>query len=418
MIEPQESKYITDLIAIIDENENLIDFTHNGKEDQIAISKKLKDQLFEHVAMIEDEDLDPKEFVRYCVREALELHESDIVIMKKDSIFVKLFDHSKKRTLSPADFGTVAGRYNGIDEEELLSFYQEYFVEENPKDFFIQSATLFMKRYFLDLQIDNYQYEKNVFGYLQMIIMEQLEEIYDHNPDFFKGFAGYVFRKHFKDVFAHLADLILSELVVGNKYMTEFLKYYSLDIVIINGKKYKVPPLQTSDGLKWNVVSLHSVVKVYINTLQNIKAIQKDVEALLVHIDKLYIGELSPVEYQELYNKEQKKISDMIDIHIKKLNRMYDTYELERDDEKRYKHKAEIDRLKRAIEILREKKTQLSAKAIKRETLKAFLDLEKKYESLQRELKREQKILAQNKETYYSIKGALTKVLVSKKQVL
>lgn len=418
MIEAKESKYIDSIVSILNENEALIDFTHHSKEDQIAIHKDLKEKIFSFVEGIEDEELDAKEFVRYCVREALELDESDIVIMKKDSIFIKLFDHSKKRALSATDVGTVASRFNGIDEEELVSFYQEYFVGENIKDFFIQSATLFMKRYFLEKQIDNSHYEKYVFSYLQGIVMEQLEEIYDHNPEFFRGFAGFIFRKHFKDVFSHISDLILSELVIGNKYMTEFLKYYSLDIVIINGKKYKVPPLQTPDGLKWNVVSLHSVVKVYINTLQNIHAIQKEVETLLVDIDKLYIGELTPVDYNELYIKEKKKITDMIDIHVKKLNRMYDSYELERDDEKRYKLKAEVDRLKRAIEILREKKTQLGAKAIKRETLKAFIDLEKVYEGFQRELKREQKILSQNKETYISIKAALTKVLVSKKQVL
>ena len=418
MIEAKESKYIDSVVSILNENEALIDFTHHSKEDQIAIHKDLKEKIFSFVEGIEDEELDAKEFVRYCVREALELDESDIVIMKKDSIFIKLFDHSKKRALSATDVGTVASRFNGIDEEELVSFYQEYFVGENIKDFFIQSATLFMKRYFLEKQIDNSHYEKYVFSYLQGIVMEQLEEIYDHNPEFFRGFAGFIFRKHFKDVFSHISDLILSELVIGNKYMTEFLKYYSLDIVIINGKKYKVPPLQTPDGLKWNVVSLHSVVKVYINTLQNIHAIQKEVETLLVDIDKLYIGELTPVDYNELYIKEKKKITDMIDIHVKKLNRMYDSYELERDDEKRYKLKAEVDRLKRAIEILREKKTQLGAKAIKRETLKAFIDLEKVYEGFQRELKREQKILSQNKETYISIKAALTKVLVSKKQVL
>lgn len=418
MIEAKESKYIDSVVSILNENEALIDFTHHSREDQIAIHKDLKEKIFSFVEGIEDEELDAKEFVRYCVREALELDESDIVIMKKDSIFIKLFDHSKKRALSATDVGTVASRFNGIDEEELVSFYQEYFVGENIKDFFIQSATLFMKRYFLEKQIDNSHYEKYVFSYLQGIVMEQLEEIYDHNPEFFRGFAGFIFRKHFKDVFSHISDLILSELVIGNKYMTEFLKYYSLDIVIINGKKYKVPPLQTPDGLKWNVVSLHSVVKVYINTLQNIHAIQKEVETLLVDIDKLYIGELTPVDYNELYIKEKKKITDMIDIHVKKLNRMYDSYELERDDEKRYKLKAEVDRLKRAIEILREKKTQLGAKAIKRETLKAFIDLEKVYEGFQRELKREQKILSQNKETYISIKAALTKVLVSKKQVL
>jgi len=418
MTEVDENKYIDDIVELIQKNESLINFSHHGKEDQIAIQKSLRDQIFDLVASIEDEKIDAKDLIRLCVRKALELEESDIVIIKQDFIFIKIFDHSKKRVISESDEGTIASRFNGIDEEELLSFYEEYFLQENPKAFFVRSARLFVEKYFVDRQLDNNLYEKYVFAYVQAIIIEQLEEIYDHNREFFKGFAGYAFRKHFKEVFANIADAILSEIVIGNKYMTEFLKYYSLDIVIINGEKYKVPPLETPEGLKWNVVSLHSVVKVYINTLQNIKSIQKEMESIEEDLDALYIGEISPVEYNDIYLKEKKKLNDMIEIYQKKLNRSYDAYEVEGSKEKRERIKLDIDKLKRSIEILRDKKTKLSAKALKKELINTFIELDKEYQGFERELKREQKILAQNKDAYMSIKSALTKVLVSKKKRL
>ena len=415
MVEPKESKYIEPIVTLLQENEALIDFTHHGREDQIAISQELKEKVCNFAANIQDEKVDAKELIRYCVRQALELEESDIVIIKQSSIFIKIFDHSKKRQITTNDVGTVASRFNGIEENELIGFYQEYFIEDNPKEFFILISKLFVQKYLIDEQIDNYHYEKYVFSLIQKIITEQLEEIYDHNRDFFIGFAGYVFRKHFKEVFANIADLILSEIVIGNKYMVEFLKYYSLDIVIINGQKYKVPPLQTEDGLKWNVVSLHSVVKVYINTLHNIEDLNDEMEELEDTILALYIGELSPLEYHEVFLREKKKLTDMIEINQKKLNRVYDSYELEQDDEKLFRMKSEIDRLKRTIEILRDKKTKLTSKALKKDILKNYMELEKEFEKMQRELKREQKILAQNKDAYVSIKAALTKVLISKK---
>ncbi|MCD6259164.1 MAG: hypothetical protein J7J31_06120 [Helicobacteraceae bacterium] len=416
MIEPKNSKYVDSIITLLEENEALIDFTHHGKEDQIAISKELKEKVHNFAVSIQDEKIDTKELIRYCVREALELEKSDIVIIKQDSIFIKIFDHTKKRQIAPNEVGTVASRYNGIDEGELLSFYKEYFVQDTPKEFFVLISKLFVQKHLIDEQIDNYYYEKYVFSYIQKIIVGQLEEIYDHNQEFFIGFAGFIFRKHFKEVFSNIADLILSEIVIGNKYMVEFLKYYSLDIVIINGQKYKVPPLQTEDGLKWNVVSLHSVVKVYINTLQNIEELNKGMENLEEDILALYIGELSPLEYHEVFLREKKKLNDMIEINQKKLNRIYDSYEIEQNEEKLFKMKSEIDRLKRTIDILRDKKIKLASKAVKKEVLKNYMELEKEFEKMQREFKREQKILVQNKDAYLSIKGALTKVLVSKKK--
>jgi len=130
----------------------------------------------------------------------------------------------------------------------------------------------------------------------------------------------------------------------------------------------------------------------------------------------LYIGELSPLEYHEVFLREKKKLNDMIEINQKKLNRIYDSYEIEQNEEKLFKMKSEIDRLKRTIDILRDKKIKLASKAVKKEVLKNYMELEKEFEKMQREFKREQKILVQNKDAYLSIKGALTKVLVSKKK--
>jgi hypothetical protein len=413
---PQESKILPSLVAIIQENGALVD--KNTQKNQITLSQELHKKLYECSAFGTQEEVNTKELLKHAVRVALELKESDIIIVKADQIFVRVFDDSKKRELTKEEENTVAGRFNGIDEYELNSFYDDYFLQESDEDFFDHIAEIFVDRYFIQEQIDNLVYEKFVFGYIQMIIIEQLESMYDHNRAFFKGFSGYVFRKHFKEVFSRIADLVLSEIVNANKYMVEFLKYYSLNIVIVNGVKYKVPELQAPDGLRWNVVSMLSVVKLYVTTLEKVNHLKNEAQRVENEILRLYIGEYSPAEYNDIYMREKQKLIDAIARLTIKYNKVFDAYEVEQNEEKQERLGNEIDRIKREIEGLRDRKTNFLKKALKKEILTKYYELEKQFEALERDIKREERILAQNEDSYRSIKGALTKALISKKQAL
>jgi len=67
----------------------------------------------------------------------------------------------------------------------------------------------------------------------------------------------------------------------------EFLKYYSLDIIIIAGKKYKIPSLRTDTGQQWNSISILSVTKMYIktkNSLEKIASSTKEKEDKIIRI--------------------------------------------------------------------------------------------------------------------------------------
>ena len=415
-IAPQDSKILPSLVALIQENRSMID--ENTQKNQITLSAELQKKLYECTVFNTQEEVNTKELIKHAVRVGLGLKESDIIIIKADRIFVKIFDDSKKRELTKEEENTVAGRFNGIDENELNSFYDDYFLQESDEDFFDHIAEIFVDRYFIQEQIDNLVYEKFVFGYIQMIIIEQLESMYDHNRAFFKGFSGYVFRKHFKEVFSRIADLVLAEIVNANKYMVEFLKYYSLNVVIVNGVKYKVPELQAPDGLRWNVVSMLSVVKLYVTTSEKVNHLKNEAQRVENQILALYIGEYSPAEYNDIYTREKQKLVDAIARLTLKYNKVFDAYEVEQNEEKQERLGSEIDRIKREIEGLRDRKTNFLKKALKKEILTQYYELEKQSESLERDIKREERILAQNEDAYRSIKGALTKALISKKQAL
>ena len=65
------------------------------------------------------------------------LDSNDIIVIKIDSIFIKLLSKLKRKNISTSETQTIANRYNGIAEDELIFFYTEYFSQEENRDFFI-----------------------------------------------------------------------------------------------------------------------------------------------------------------------------------------------------------------------------------------------------------------------------------------
>ena len=104
-----------------------------------------------------------KELIEEAIQEALELKESDLIFYKNGYMFIKLVKDTNRNVLTEKDKGTIAERYNGIDEEELKEFNDEFFSEEENKNFFLMIAKEFVQVYLLEKEINNHEYEKNVF---------------------------------------------------------------------------------------------------------------------------------------------------------------------------------------------------------------------------------------------------------------
>lgn len=416
-VEPQESEYVDDIIDIIDANEALIEYNYNGREDQIAITKSLKEKIFGFTEKI-DEEVNKKELVRFSVREAFELTESDMVIVRQEQIFIKMYDDSKRKQLDENEKNTIAGRFNGLDEEELDTFYEECALNKENKDFFYFVAQQYVNQYFLDERIDNYTYERKVFPDILAIIKEQLINSFDHNEEFFKGFSGYIFRKHFKEVFNHIADLILHELSLSNQYMIEFLKYYSLNTVVYNGIRYRIPTLSAKNGLKWNAVSMLSIAKVYTKVDISRKMLKRDIEDVKADMLDLYINGLSPIEYQATISQKKQEIEDEITQSYAKRDKCFDAIELATNQNSKDRLARELDIVEKSLNILLQKRISITSKVVKKNIIKNYLDLEKEKDSLMMRLRKDEKVLEQNEEAYRSIKHALVKALISKKERL
>lgn len=418
-IEPKDSINLDALIDIVDKNEEQVEYDYNGKSDLICLTEAIVLKLTDFINNISNEEINKKELLKYAIREAFELKDSDIVIIKNNRIFIKLFDNGSIKEVPESQKETIANRYNGVEEEDLISFYKNFFIKDACyKDFFYFVADDFVNTYILEKKIDNMVYEKYVFAFIQNIVIENLERHFDYNKEFFKGFSGYIFRIHFKEVFGYIADLVLEEISNSNKHMIEFIKYYSLNVVVVNGQKYKVPELEAENGLKWSVSSMMSIIKIYIKTDKSIEMLQNRQDEMQESIESLYVNGISPIEYNNNIGDEMEKISQELFYDNKKLNVYMDSLDATKDEKEKEGLKKDILQIKADIQQKKDEKEKLASKLIDKGRLLKYNDTLKDIDSIKRQEKREERLLEQNRDSYLSIKNSLIKALTSKKVLL
>lgn len=399
---------INDIIYLIESNDELIEYKNN---QIIIMSNGLKNAICALIEENNNEDFDEKDVIKLAVRKALELKKNDIVVIKKQHIFIKIFNK-----VSTNGYNKEERRFNGIDKQELEIFYNEHFSKESIRKFFMIIVKKFVELHFEEQKIDNNMYEKNVYAYIQKIIVEELVIKFDNPIEFLKGFSGYIFRINFNSVFDSIAEYMLNEISMSNEYMVNFLKYYSINIVIVDGVKYKVPELETDGGLKWNVISMLSIAKIYIRTRTSVIKLQKEIHTLDEQIVALFIGKLSPTEYNNDYLKKKQKLTDELRYKNQKLEDLLDEVHIIKNNELKEPVKKEIEVAKKAIKTIKKTIEELAKKEISKSVIDKHLKLEREIESLRRGLKSQEKILNQNKKSFLSIKTSLVKALISKKQ--
>jgi len=402
------------IIDIIQDNETEIIEDYNNKEDLVAIKKTLRDKIFSFINS-KTVTADKKDLVKFCIREYFELEDRDIIVIQKNQIIIKLLDDQSIHEVSEDEKCTIAGRYNGINEDDLESFYNDVFLQEDSEDFFYLVADIFVREYLIGKELDNNTYEQNVFPIIQSIITKKLEETFDHNEEFFKGFSGFVFRKHFKEVFVYIADFILNKLAESNDFIINFLKYYSLNVVIVNGKRYKVPAIEAEDGWKWNVASMMPVIKVFIKADTAVYTLENEINSLKAKTLEYHISNISPVAYNSNIKKEIDIIRQEVLYEAKRL----DAHVLVlKDDIQNNKLKKEIQKIRQNIETMRLNIKNLEEKIIPKDKIIKYTDLKRDLDSKVRYKEREEIVLKKNEKTFNSIANALVKALTSKKIAL
>jgi hypothetical protein len=414
-IHAEDSAHLDEIVDILQKNKSLIELNYHNNQNQILIAEELK-KKFDEFINHHDEQINKKELIKHVVKIGLELKDNDIIIIKDDKIFIKLVSQMKKTSVSEKDKNTIAGRYNGIEENELISFYDEYFSKEQREDFFQLVANTFGNRYFIDGMIDNTEYEKYAFKYMQDIIIELLGQNFDSDEEFFKGFSGYVFRIHFHESFEYLADFILHELIASNDKVIEFLEYYALQVVVINGEKFRVPELRSDDDLTWNITSITTVAKTYIKAKDIIDGFEDAIDKLDEAQFSLMVDDMTPVEYnQDLYQERDELVEDIEEASddYRVLSDEYHTLKTERE---RTASKTQLADLKLEIKSLEEAKDEVLSDILDNSVLLKFKKLEDDINNLEKQIKSKTKAIQINEKTYNIVKDILSKALVAKKK--
>lgn len=417
-IEPKDSINLPAVLDILESNEKIIEYDYNGKDNQISIPKEIKDKIYNFINNITDEEVSRKELARYAVTEFFELQEHDIVIVKDKQIFIKILDYPYKRKVKESEKNTIANRYNGINEDELKSLYGEFFAQNENKHFFYYVAKLFVQVYFLDQKIDNFTYENKRYTLIQSIISEQLNHSYNNDDDFCTGFAGYIFRIHFQEVFEHISNFILAEIAISNDYMINFVKYYSSDVIVLEGKRYKVPRLETESGLRWNAASILSIVKIYVKIKTTIDSMKKEINELNKKLQELYIEGHPPSEYKRILVDKKDKLEEDIIKDKKKVEKCYDVLDLSNDKSEKSKLQSEIRTIRDGIELKRQERKTITGNMVKSSIINEYNKIKNDIDGIKRQMKRDQRILQQNEESYMSIRHALAKALASKRVLI
>ncbi len=414
-----DEEILDGFVAIIEKYEDGVLYDYKGKENQILLKSTLVSRitefLFQNIPLPKDAQ---KDLIKAYIRAAFELTQNAVVISKNGNLFIKIIDETVQKKVDQKDKNTVKNRYNGIKEEELKSFYDEFFEEDTNKNFFFEVAKEFVHKYFIVKKISNDEFEKNVFAYIHAITLDKLIMIYDDEDGFFLGFAGYIFRIHFKEVFTYITELILDEIAISNRYMMDFLNYYSQDVLVVKGIKYKIPHIEANNGLRWTVPSMLSIVKIYTKAKTSIIELKKEKSSFQKRVQKFYVNGLSPIKSNEMLQSQKASLEIEIEHSNRSINILSDKLDITKNEEKKKILKEEILKEQEKRKQLKEKKEETVQKVVKQNGLTEYIALQKELDTLNRKLQREKKILKQNEEAYTSIKNALVKALISKKSRL
>ncbi|MEA1955156.1 MAG: hypothetical protein U9N02_01535 [Campylobacterota bacterium] len=418
----KDIKNYEEILQAIYKNKKFIIKNYNSKKNQILIDKPLIHALLTLLKASYYDKFDKTQVIKFIIKDVLKLKDNDLIMIKKGSIFIKLFDETKRRQVSKKERNTEVNRFNGFDEDELKSFYTEYFANDELNILFDTTAKIFVQKYFIDSKINNEEYEKNVFGLVQKIIYQQLIEEFDGDNSFYRGFSGYIFRQHFKLLFEFLSIYILREAINSNKCVLDFLQYYSKDIIISNGKKFLVPSLETKDEQRWHPVSMISKIKPYLKAQEHVDEIEININKLDKLIEPLYKDQLSPIEYNLQNIKESEKLEKDVALNTQEMEKIYDQLHILQDQEK--DEEIEIDKLNKELKIIRDEriefknlKFKIRRKRIQKPVIDNYEKLLNQRKKFENDIRIRSRVIKLNQTAFESAIEALSQALMSKKQI-
>jgi len=396
---------IEEIINLIHDNHDLIDFNYNDVKDLIII----QNTLFQRITALSSD----KELIKRAVLSALKLHNNELLIIKSDRIVIKIINNLKRNQIDEQN-PTVANRCNGYSIDEIEDLYNDYFDSETISEFIEDISYDVFKYLFVRKKITNNFYEKNVYPIIQKLIVDKLDN-FDVDITLKKGFAGYILRVNFIEVFTYIAEDILESIAYRDEYLMNWIKYYHGQVVVDGAQRYEAPALINTQGQKYNPSAIFGTIAMWYKTNEKIITLVKRLKDSKDKVGLLQIDNLSPREYkQELVLERQDFEKNIHDINERLEELMIQRQGL-KDNDIKFEINEEIKELR---QMLREDKAELNEISIEVTSIDTDTSrgLEENIIRLQKSLTHEESIIKQNTKVFLSIKSALIKALTSKRK--
>ena len=182
--------------------------------------------------------------------------------------------------------------------------------------------------------------------------------------------------------------------------MVDFLKYYALDVIVINGLKYQIPALEAENGLRWNIISITSIAKVFIKVKRSLEKLKADIVRLNEEVSTMSFGKVSPVEYNEKLMKQKDKITVKIAEETKDLRIYSDKHDYAKNDNEKERLKVRVNNIKENIKKLQQERDTTVSKILDEGVIKKYRKIDVEIQQAQRQIRAEEKVLSQNLGTF------------------
>jgi len=335
-VKPQESQYLPEIVKIIKKNKKHIQVCYDGQENQIAILGKIRRDI-DSLMYTSEESVHKRELTKYAIKQALHLDEKDIVVALKRIYIVKIFDENKqdKEIEAPLESKEAIKTHNGYSKENIEKSYKEIFKKANIEEF-LEAVLLKSFKEKLDFNTMTHDYyEKKSLKIIHTQIAKDLAFYSGLEDDYLFGIASYILRKHIYLIHEFLTLKLLEEIYNKNQKATDFLLKFDGSIILVNGKKYKLPQIQDEHAKPISSAIVTSTAFLYINLKNKIAQLKAELKKLDTQIVTLKFASNENVQLESLYVQEK--------------NIKYDIVCYEKD---LLHKKNQIERVKRSITIV------------------------------------------------------------------
>jgi hypothetical protein len=428
-LQPEDSQIRKKLIDYILEHKDQILYPYKGKNDQMYINSDLKHALEDKINK-STEPIDPKALLVFVIKKALKLSERDIVLVKRDDIIVKVFNTVNEldsSIASPKDKKSGEDRFKGYDQKEIEAHLASIFNSKELAGFITSSINELSAEQLNFSEISNAFFEQNELRIIRNHIAHNLSLNLIGEEEYLIGMAGYIFRQHFVDVHQQLAEALMEKVVHKDTHAKEFLFYYSGDVVVEKGKKYKIPALATLDGRTWLPKTTIPIFTTWIKNNKVLHSITQEHQQLA----PTYTNLKSAVEktkktmkvYQATLNNYQDKHKQAMRDRDRYINKLEESLSKQESRNEYTRIRENVHNLKQHVNMLAQKineqKEQMHQYKLQNNALiTEFKTIESQRQKLYYEMKTIQKNININSTAYHSIIHSLTYALTQRKKPL